>query len=269
MSIPLELIDQVCLYVPLDDLCRVARSSSVLCAVAQRFLYQDVSIDSRSLALTLTLANKPHIARHVRAFTIALAPGATLLPAYFRALTTAISHMHEIVSLSIALPERLSRVLLTHQGTVFPSLRRFQASFALDPHLIQFLGKAPGLRSLTLDQTIHVHNTEIPSSLLPNLTSFSGSSHAAQTLVPGRPVSTIFLTSGDLTLEVVSDLAKSSAPIATLDGTTTLLPLPILESLSASMPELENIRLTTTYNLWDEFFSTVSTSQRSARLISL
>jgi hypothetical protein len=122
--------------------------------------------------------------------------------------------------------------------------------------MLAFLSKAPGLQTLTLDQGLHVHCSEVPPTLLPELSSFSGSSQAAQSLVPGRPVSSIFLTSGDLTEAVVSALAQSAASVSTLDATTTSLPLPILESLAAVMPELENIRLTTTYNLWDEFFNT-------------
>ncbi|KAF6762754.1 hypothetical protein DFP72DRAFT_876837 [Ephemerocybe angulata] len=224
--------------------------------IEHRILFKDVSVARRSLPVAVTLANKPHLARHVRDFKIVVGPSVTVLPSYYRALATALSHMRELVSLSISVPAQYSSILPAAPDAVFPRLRHLQASFTLDSHLLAFLSKTPGLTTLTLDQSLHAPRSEIPPTLLPHLSSFSGATQVAQLLVPGRPVSSLYLTSGDLTEEVVSFLAQSSASVSTLDATTTSLPLPILETLSEAMPMLENIRLTTTYNLWDEFFNT-------------
>ena len=261
MSLPVELLSAACEYLDTPDLAAVARASSLLCAVAQRILYRDLAIARPTLPLTVALAAKPHLARHVRVFKIVVDATATVLPAYYRALSTALSHMSELVSLSISLPPRLtsSDVLPCDPGVCFPRLRSLQASFTLDQHLVAFLSNAPRVVVLSLDGTTQTPCTsEIPATLLPHLEVFSGSSHVAEALVPGRPVSAIFLTSGDLTVDAVAALAQSAAPVWTLDATTTSLPLPILETLAEAMPDLENIRLTTTYNLWDEFFNTVS-----------
>lgn len=261
MSLPLELVDAACEYLDSPALAAVARSSSLLCAVAQRILYRDVAIARPNLPLTVALAAKPRLARHVRAFKIVVDSTSNVLPAYYRALSTALSQMPELVSLSISIPPRLtsSDALPSGPGVCFPRLRSFQASFTLDQHLVGFLRNAPRVAVLSLDGTAHsLYSADVPATLLPHLEVFSGSSHVAEALVPGRPVSAIFLTSGDLTVDAVAAFAQSAAPVWTLDATTTSLPLPILETLAEAMPELENIRLTTTYNLWDEFFNTVS-----------
>jgi hypothetical protein len=266
MALPLELIDNVCFYLPAQDLLAVATANSLLCAVAQRLLFREVSVTTGKLPVALTLSNKPHLARHVRVFNVVVGPAANVLPAYYRALSTAISHMRELVSLSITVPAHHSSILPSDPRLSFPRLRVLQASFTLDPHVVRFLAKAPGLVALTLDHGPDPPYSEIPPTSIPRLASFSGSSQAAQLLVPGRPVSSIFLSSGDLTEDVVSALSMSSAAVSTLDATTTSLPLPILESLAVAMPQLEKIRLTTTYNLWDEFFNTVSTHLHSFTL---
>lgn len=258
MALPLELIDNVCLHLPNADLLAVATASSLLSAVAHRLLYREVTVTRGKLSVALTLANKPHLARHVRVFSVVVDPAANVLPPYYRALSTAISHMRELVSLSITVPAHHSSILPSDFYLSFPRLRVFQASFTLDVNVVRFLAKTPGLVALTLDHGLDPLYSEVPPTSIPHLASFSGSSQAAQALVPGRPVTSIFLSSGDLTEDVVSALSKSSAAVSTLDATTTSLPLPILASLAVAMPQLENIRLTTTYNLWDEFFNTVS-----------
>jgi hypothetical protein len=262
-SLPFELLDAItnCLDSK-RDLAAFSSTSSSLYAVAQRALYRHLSVtaSSKSFAVTHVLADSPHLARHVRSFALAV-PQSNQVPAeYYQALSKALLAMHDLESLKLTIGPSFSWVLPGGADHVFPRLQNFTCLFALDPHVTKFLGKTSGLLHLELghDLSPDLSITEMPSSWLPQLASFAGSSQSAQVIVPGRPISSISMHSGDLTADVVHTFSKSAAPISYLDATTASLPLPLLEAMAIVLPELQELRLATTYNLWDEWFNTVS-----------
>jgi hypothetical protein len=65
--------------------------------------------------------------------------------------------------------------------------------------------------------------------------------------VPGRPVNSIFLRSGDLNEFVMDSLIQSTAQISALCCMTSQLPVSALECLSHRMPYLAYLRLMTTF----------------------
>lgn len=262
-SLPFELLDAISNALDTRrDLVAFASTNSTLYAVAQRGLYRHLSVtaSSKTLAVTQVLADNPHLARHVRSFALAI-PQTQQVPAeYYQSLSKALAAMHDLESLKLTIGPSFSWVLPGGTDHLFPRLQNFTCLFLLDPHVTQFLGKTSGLLHLELghDLSPDLAITEMPSSWLPQLASFAGSSQSAQVIVPGRPISSISMHSGDLTADVVHTLSKSTAPISFLDATTASLPLPLLEAMVMVLPELQELRLATTYNLWDEWFNTVS-----------
>ncbi|KAH6914832.1 hypothetical protein BKA70DRAFT_1557198 [Coprinopsis sp. MPI-PUGE-AT-0042] len=260
-SLPFELLDTIANALDSRrDLAAFACTNSTLYAVAQRSLYRHLSVtaNSKSFAVTHVLAENPLLARHVRSFALAIPQGHQIPVEYYQSLSKALAGMHDLESLKLTIDPSVSWVLPGGTFHLFPRLQHFTCLFALDPHVTQFLGKTSGLVHLELghDLSPDLSITEMHSSWLPQLASFAGSSQSAQVIVPGRPISSISMHSGDLTADVVHTLSKSAAPISFLDATTASLPLPLLEAMAIVLPELQELRLATTYNLWDEWFNT-------------
>lgn len=255
--LPAELLDSICHYAPLPDLVALSKTSSLFYTVTQRFLYRHISIDSTStnLAVVLTLAKKPHVARHVRSFAIRLDPyTTTILRSYYCRLREALSNMSELTSLDMSVDPTASWVLRIRPNVKFPRLQHFASSFPLDSHVAHFLCRAEAIRQLEVD-SFPISDPIAPSSLpvtaIPHLSCFIGSSQAAQAVIPGRPVEEIHLNSGDMTEDVVRGLAKSAASVLLLGASTSSLPLPLLGTLAEFMPQLEYLRMMTTYNFLD------------------
>ncbi|KAF8204947.1 hypothetical protein BJ912DRAFT_1052252 [Pholiota molesta] len=191
---------------------------------------------ARSLTAVLTLARWPHLARHVRSFAIHIAPDAQLLGAFYRKLSAALPIWRQ---LDHAHPRR--RILLPPRPLLL--------AFHLDAHVAHFLNKAPALRELEVDDAVQDDAAAaLHADALPLLAEFTGSSLAAQVLVPGRPVEHIHLVSGDLTEELAATLARSAAPILVLAAATSSHSVSLIGTLTRCMERLVHLRIVTTYN---------------------
>lgn len=254
--LPPELLANICQHASLTDPAALSRTSSLFYVVTQPLFYRHVSVNltSKNLGIVVTLAKKPHIARHVQTFAIRLDPHTAVLHSYYCRLSEALSNMSELTSLNIFVKSAASWVLHTRLDAEFPRLRHFASSFPLDSYVAHFLSKAEAILQLEVDSS-PTSQLIAPSSLIvtaaPRLSRFIGSSKAAQAVIPGRPVDEIHLSSGDLTEVLVQGLSKSTAYVLLLGASTSSLPPPLLESLAEFMPQLKYLRMMTTYNLSD------------------
>ncbi|KAL0580765.1 hypothetical protein V5O48_001230 [Marasmius crinis-equi] len=267
-SLPAELLDNISQFLYPQDLARLARTCSRCLFPAQRFLYRDLSISPvfRNLDALPTIVKNPHLAPHIRSFSIELDSGATVLQSYYRGLAFALKLMSQLRSLQLSIDPGCSWVL---DGVHPRSLTRFACSFPLDLHVTRFLHSTPTLVELDLDSPHEVADTAMPSigvELIPNLEQFSGSCHAAGSIVPGRPVHSVHLSTGDLTENVVEQLALSASGIAVLMATSSLPAPRLLHLLSRHMQPLVYLRLMTTCDLSEatdadiDFYGSVATA---------
>ena len=245
-----ELIDHVAHYLHATDLVTLSTINSYLCPIAQRWLYRQIAINysSNNLLVVFTLAQKPHLARYVRTFSIRLG-SYSVLSSFYRRLRTALSNMSQLTSLDIFLDHAASWVMHTRDDSTYYRLERFASSFHIDHHLVHFLQKTNALLELEVDSL--PPTTVIPSlgpNFLPELSQFTGSSRAAQYVVPGRPVESIHLNSGDLTEDVAESLAKSTAHVLLLAAATTSHSVALIGTLTHCMDHLVHLRIVTTLN---------------------
>jgi len=254
-QLPVELLDDIFQRLHPSDLVALSRTNSSIHPVALRLLYRHLSISSESpfcnVGVLIALTNEPELARHVRSFAIRLDSCSTLLNSFYRHLATALSNMTELITLDIFVDPSASWVLQASHNSLFPRLQHLACSFPLDSHVIKFLAKTDALLDLEVDAIATPHsmpNLILPMASLPRLSQFTGSSYAAKAIVPGRPVQSIHLNSGDLTEDDVASLAKSTTHVVILGATTSSLPVPFLQSLTHNMPQLVYLRITTTYN---------------------
>ena len=248
--LPAELVDHVAHYLQATDLVVLSTVNSYLYPVAQRWLYRQITINysSNNLLVVFTLAQKPHLARHVRTFAIRLG-SYSLLSSFYRLLRTALSNMSQLTSLDIFLDHAASWVMHTRDDSTYHRLEHFASSFHLDHHLVHFLQKTHALLELEVDSLPSA--PVIPSlqlNALPKLSQFTGSSQAAQYVVPGRPVESIHLNSGDLTEDVAGSLAKSTAHVLLLAAATTSHSVALIGTLTQCMNHLVHLRIVTTFN---------------------
>lgn len=247
--LPVELLDDIFQRVLQPDLVSMCRISSSIYPVAQRLLYRHLSVSSRDVGVILPLAKMPQLAQHVRTFAIRLDPS-TFFKSFYYLLATALSNMTEVVSLELLVDPGASWILGTPH-CVFPRLQHLACSFLLDSHVVDFLSKTEALLELELDGISSPLSPPIPTlpvGSLPQLCGFKGSSHAAMAIVPGRPVESIHLNSGDLTQDDIASLAQSTAHVAILGATTSALPVPLLQSLTHHFPYLVYLQMMTMYN---------------------
>ncbi|KAG6378483.1 hypothetical protein JVT61DRAFT_12743 [Boletus reticuloceps] len=232
MSLPVELVLAIANLVPLTSLPALARASSGLCHIAQSVLYRHVSA-SHNLAIVPLLARKPHIARHVRSFYIALDALAPLFSRFYSVLAGALHNMSDLHSLHLLVDANLSWVL--RDPCVYPNLVHFTCTFSFDDNVAA-------------------------SSNTPQ--QFIGSSRAAALIVPGRPVNSIHLNDSTLTDDVIPLLARSTGPVLVLGAVTNASPVPLLQLLHRHLPRLAYLRVMSTQNLFQppspEFYEQVA-----------
>ncbi|PPQ77733.1 hypothetical protein CVT25_011168 [Psilocybe cyanescens] len=251
--LPTELLDSLSQYLDPNDLRALSAVNSRFYHVAQRRLYRHIYIDSRNLACVFTLARKPHVARHVRTCVIRLSPFSNLLGSFYQLLASALSNMCELTSLDLSVDQAASWIMRTRDDSTYRRLRRFSSSFHLDHNLAHFLSKADALLELEIDPVHHPLSpaASLRDGALSHLNQFTGSSEAAQHVVPGRPVEHIHLNSGDLTEDLAETLAKSTAPITVLAAATTSHSVSLIGTLTRCMEHLTHLRIVTTYNFSD------------------
>jgi len=251
IMLPLELLDAVCENLPLGALARLSYTSSSVYPAVQRQLYRhvDISPARRNLGIVLTMARKPEIARHVRSFSIDLDSYSTLLRPFYQQLACALSSMSELTSLHLFVDPSASWVL--DEMISCSRLVHFACLFSLDSHVSSFLERTPALLELEVDSMPFRHEgptSVLTTSAIPQLQQFIGSSQAAEAIIPSRPLTSVQLTAGDLTEDVVTRLSESTASISTLSATTSSAPAALLQTLSLRMQCLVYVRLKTTYN---------------------
>jgi len=251
-QLPVELLDDIFQRVLPADLVSLSRTSSSTYHVARRLLYRhlSVSLPARNAGVIIALAKKPELAHHVRTFAVRL-DSSTFFKSFYRHLATALSNMTELISLELFVDPGASWVLQGTHHCVFPRLQHLACSFPLDSHVVNFLGKTEALLELEVDGVPSPHSLPMPTlpvASLPLLHEFKGSSHAATAIVPGRPVQSIHLNSGDLTGDDIASLAQSTAHVSILGATTSLLPVPLLQSLTHHLPHLVYLRMMTTFD---------------------
>jgi len=249
-TLPAELIDHVAQCLHAKDFVSLSKINSYLYPVAQRWLYRQITIDycSNNILVVFTLAQRPHLARYVRNFSIRLG-SYSVLSSFYRLLRTALSNMSQIISLDMFLDHAASWVMHTRDDSTYHCLEHFASSFHIDHHLVHFLQKTNALLELEVDSLPPTN--VIPSlgpNALPMLSQFTGSSQAAQYVVPGRPVESIHLNSGDLTEDVVESLAKSTAHVLLLAAATISHSVALIGTLTQCMNYLVHLRIVTTFN---------------------
>jgi hypothetical protein len=218
-SLPTEILDHLFVFVPRAHLTAVLRTSSAYCRAAQRVLYRHLSLNSsaRTGSCIFTLASNHHVASYVRSFTISFDPFASHL---YQTLSDALVNTSELTTLDIFIDQSASWVL--SNDTTYPHLQRFACSFNLDSHLVAFINKSTSITELMINSVPPLDSPITLSSVsLPLLAHFTGSSFAAEIIVPGRPVQSIELNSGCLTDDIAHNLAHSTAPIHTLNANTS------------------------------------------------
>ena len=251
-SLPAELLDNVSQFLQPPELARLARTCSRCLFPAQRSLYRELSISpaSRNLSALLTVVNNPHIAPHIRSFSIELDSGATVLQSYYQKLALALQGMTGLRSLRLSIDPGSSWVL---EAVHSRSLTRFSSSFPLDHHVTRFFYSTPKLVELELDapHDLDTSTASVPVELIPRLEQFSGSCQAAESIVPGRPVHSLHLSTGDLTENVMEQLGLSSSSISILMATSSISAPRLLHLLSRHMQDLVYLRLMTNCNMND------------------
>ncbi|KAG6880067.1 hypothetical protein C0992_006879 [Termitomyces sp. T32_za158] len=249
-QLPVELLDAICQHAQPADLAVLSRTCSSFQLVAQRHLYRRLSIStaSHNLQAVVTLAKKPELASIVREFSLR-AESATTFKPFLQLVGIVLSRMTELVSLDLFVAPDASWIL-SGMRCSYPRLLHFSSSFSFDGHVAEFLSRTDALLELEVDGISTSSNAllvpGLPTQSIPHLSQFVGSVHVARVIVPGRPVESIHLLSGDLTVEDVITLANSTSHVLILGATTTSPPLPILDSLSQNMTSLIYLRLMTT-----------------------
>jgi hypothetical protein len=147
--LPVELVDDVVHYLQNNDLVALSTINSYLYPIAQRWLYREITIDysSNNLLVIFALAQKPHLAHHVRKFSIRLGSEFS----FYRLLRTALSNMTDLTFLDVFLDHDASWIMRTRDDSTYNRLEHFASSFRIDHHIVHFLQKANALLELEVD----------------------------------------------------------------------------------------------------------------------
>ncbi|OJA15284.1 hypothetical protein AZE42_00948 [Rhizopogon vesiculosus] len=256
--LPIELLDNVAQHLPSTSLTALAQTCSTLCPVAQRILYRYVSASAwtQNLCVVDTLAKKPHVARFVRSFYIAIDSLSPVFPPFYRQLANAILNMSELTSLNLLVDSSVSWVLKESSSHIdFPHLLQFTCSFPFDENVAKFLDRTPSLLELEVDSmpTAFSRNSSTPylsPTSIPRLEQYIGSSKTAELIVPGRPVRSVHLNGAGISEDDIPLLARSTVPIVVLGTVTKAPPVPFLEALRNHVPHLVYLRVMSTQDIF-------------------
>ncbi|KAK0191211.1 hypothetical protein F5146DRAFT_1137999 [Armillaria mellea] len=247
-ALPVELLDAVCALLGPCDLRDLVHVCSRVSPVAQRRLYRSIfaAPAARNLSVVLTLARNRVLAQYVTSFSINLDSRPSLFLSFFRHLAVALGNMTNLVHLCVFVPPRLSWVLLPVKSC--PSLAHFSSSFPFNSHLATFLKATPSLLKLEVDTLSLQHDycEPLPPSSVPLLAHFTGSDHAARAVVPGRPIQSLHITTGQVDDVLVDAIAQSTADLTVFDATTTSFPASVLHLLSQRLHQMMYLRISST-----------------------
>jgi hypothetical protein len=270
--LPTELVELIFQHAPPSDLATLARLSSDVSDAAVRRLYRQPDLitlhpatspaedTERKLRLLRTLADRPDVAQLVRSFFITLGADSGASPESYALLARALKNMTQLVSLTLRVDAAASWILAGpreasspaavsrrthHDGggdrgpVLYRRLRYLSCPFPLDAHVTEFLSRTSSLIELELDSIPSslaeaYLNPRLPASAVPGLTHLVTSSRCAQVIVPGRPLQSVCIQTGDVDERVLRALSRSSAPagIVVLGATTSMRTIPFLEAVS-------------------------------------
>ncbi|KAH8113428.1 hypothetical protein DFH11DRAFT_1775303 [Phellopilus nigrolimitatus] len=262
--LPLDILDALCLFLAPQDLTALAAASKRVSPFAHRYIYRSVALHSLPQAVRYlrSLRARPDLAPHVRVLSLRLDPHAPVLHAFVSLLAAVLPALANLSSLDLVIPPAASRALFAAEarGALYARLRHFSCNLPLDdPAVCSFLQRLPAARELQLGEraggagasktpTPALPAPVLPASALPRLALFMGPSDAAAALVPGRPLESVHLYSGELTDAVVAALARSAAPITVFGAFTHALAPATLQGLAAGLPHLHHLRIMTMYH---------------------
>lgn len=258
-SLPLDILDTLCQFIPTHDLLSLSLSHSVFYPSAQRYIYRHIALHSESDAQRClsSINDKRDLARYVRAFALRLDINITLQQPFANLLAVALAEMTNLITLEVVLPPSASSVLAqaVTSDPYYARLARFSCNFPLQDAVGAFLTRTPSLKELQLGEASGDDLSSRASSQLvistsaaPELAYFMGSSEDAALLVPNRPLGAVHLYSGELTEEVLFALARSATPITVFGALTHSLSPSILLCLASSLPHLHHLRIMTMYH---------------------
>lgn len=268
-NLPLDILHALCAFLDTSSLLNLSRTHSVFYPYTQRNIYRHVAISSLPNAVRCikTLHNNPDFALFVRSFSLRIDANAALLGAFVDNLASVLVDMSNLASLDLVLPPAASRVLASSSPRLarlhpdrspsYHRLSRFSSNFGLDASLCTFLARTPALKELQLGDAAATTAvlplaqpaaSPLPVDALPNLALFTGSCSDATIIVPGRPLESVHLYSGDLDEAVLDALARSSTPITIFGSLTNSLSPSILHALASSLPHLQHLRIMTMYH---------------------
>ncbi|KAM6495553.1 hypothetical protein JOM56_008259 [Amanita muscaria] len=250
-SLPHELVAHIVRYLSKHHVAVLATTNHLFASLAQQLLYRDlyVSSSSHTLAVVVTLAKKPSVAVHVRAFAIQIDPSSVLFKSFYDALRTALSNMTGLTSLRLFVDAKFSSALRPVPST-FSNLLNVSTSLVYDDNIALCLAKAKSILEVDFDSPMDTSpdSPDLPAGALPLLRSFTGPVRVAEVMVPGRPVEFIRLNTGTILENVAVKLAQSTAPVTLFEANVDSLSISSLLSLSQTMPHLRYVRFTTTSN---------------------
>lgn len=252
-SLPLDVADSICHFLDTPDLLSLSLTNTLFCPFAQRLIFRHVAIHSPAQAVRCltTLSKERDLALFVRSFSLRLDSSQPVFRPFIHMLAVALSHMSNVTSLDLVLHHSMSTVLAgVDTGDVaYPRLVRFACNFSLDANVSAFLQRAPQLSELQLsDGGAPSAMCPIHPTAIPHLTVFIGSCEAAYALVPGRPLESVHIHSGDLSDEILSALSQSTASISIFGALTRSLSPSLLISLASNLPHLRHLRIMTMYH---------------------
>jgi hypothetical protein len=257
-TFPPELLDSICCLLPTPDLVAVAQANYTFNAVAQRSLYNSISITpaTNNLSVLDTLAARPHIASHVRTFSITI-HDEQLHHFFCNLLARALEQMTELTSLTLFLDPGSSWVL--NSEARYLNLTSFATSFSFDSSLVGFLSRTPAIVDLQVGPAPPSNDQpeiNLPPTSIPSLARFTGPYQTAQAVVPQRPVEALFLSQVISDESIFGQLSQSTSNITIFDAVVNLGLLPCVIAISKAMPALHDLRLMTVAPL-DEHFDPV------------
>lgn len=268
-KLPLELLHIIAARADKRSLTQLCLANSVLGEVAATYLYRTLLFSKFSTAVRClkTISKHPALAKHVRTlcFQRNLPRKPNLTSAFGTLLRRALLNMPHLASLTLdACPDGIARYL---RGSPF-RVKEVSLACLWDEHVTAWLGEQPYIQRFLFYG--HAPPTiSLPSSTIPNLQCIYALPSVIKRVVPGRPVTRVFVTVYSpetftaSTVESVARSCKSSTgPISavylihsTSRGASALPPVEIFEVLSSIpkyLPRLSKFSMQLSVHSWNE-----------------
>lgn len=237
LDLPVELLNSVCNYVAFKELSALTRTHRILQPIAQRHLYCHVSIApaNGNLSVMRTLSTRVDVAEYLQSLTIRFDTFTTAFTRLYRYLPDILPRVAHLSALELFIDPKCSWVLQKIAKNTCSRLRRFSCNFPFDENLVQFLNTTESLEDLELEAVEKNVDPKLLAALsphsLPRLARFNGCVRYAEIFVPGRPVTSISLTVGDVTDSVIATLAISTGHVDYLTTPCQSFTVPLLASI--------------------------------------